>query len=220
MCAGIGLYSTVKGLEYQWIIIPVTDHIGNDAAVVKVQNCTEIDLVYCHALIPLEFCHISEPLLIGHVRMKVPVQQILSYKLRILRPSGAAMAAILDSGLNAFSTANSENTLIVHMNMVVVPKIVIDAAIALVRAFHVDLLNFLCNLLVFPCPGTLFSGCPTMICRPGYMQKFTGFVNGISTLSVILLYCSIYVSLSYLSKASLLTISSNFFSKWFSISAR
>ena len=96
MCIRVCLYRTIKGLENQWIIIPVTDHIGNDAAVVEVQNRTEVDLVPLNTLVPLEFCYIRKPFFIGLVRMKVPVQEILSYKLRILRLPGAAAIIILD----------------------------------------------------------------------------------------------------------------------------
>lgn len=40
------------------------------------------------------------------------------------------------------------------MDMMVVPEIVVDAAVAFVRTFHVDLLDPLRNLLVFSFPAT------------------------------------------------------------------
>ena len=198
MCIRVCLYCTVKGLKNQWIIIPVTDHIGNDTAVVEVQNGAEIDLVHLNTFIPLEFCHICEPLLIGLVRMKIPVQQILGYKLRILRLSRAAVVIILDGRLNAFGTANSENTLVVHMNVMVMAEIVIDAAITLVRAFHVYLLHFRRNLLVFLCPGALLAGCPTMVGCSGNVQQLTGFLNWSTFLGMTFLNGSIQVGLPYL----------------------
>ena len=95
---------------------------------------------------PLEFCYVGKPLLIRLVRMKVSIKQILSHKLRILCLSGAAVVAVLDGGLDTLCTANPENALVVHMNVVVMPEIVVDTAVSLVWAFRVDLLDFLCNL--------------------------------------------------------------------------
>ena len=198
MCIRVCLYCTVKGLKNQWIIIPVTDYIGNDTAVVEVQNGAEIDLVYLNPLIPLEFCYICEPLFVGFVRMKIPVQQILGYKLRIFRLSGAAVVVILNGGLNAFGTANSEYTFVVHMNVMVMAEVVIDAAITLVRALHVDLLDLLRNLLIFPCPGALLAGCPTMISSSRNMQQLTGFFNRSTFLGMTFLNGSIQVGLPYL----------------------
>ena len=52
------------------------------------------------------------------------------------------------------------------------------------------------------------------------MQQTTGFVNGVSALKMVFLYRPVDMALPYLSEASLLTISSNFFNRRFSISAR
>ena len=49
MCIGVCLHRTVKGLENQRIVIPVADHVGNNAAVAEVQDCTEIDFVDLNA---------------------------------------------------------------------------------------------------------------------------------------------------------------------------
>ena len=198
MCIRVCLYCTVKGLKNQWIIIPVTDYIGNDTAVVEVQNGAEIDLVHRNPLIPLEFCHICEPLFIGLIRTKIPVQQILGYKLRILCLSGAAAVVILNGGLNAFGTANSENTLVVHMNVMIMAELVIDAPVALIRALHVDLLDLLRNLLVFLCPGALLSGHPTMVGCSRNMQQLTRLFNRSTFLYMTFLNGSIQVGLSYL----------------------
>ena len=157
MCIRVCRYRTVKSLENQRIVVPVADHAGSNAAIAEVQNCAEIDFVDLNAFIPLEFRYVGKPLFIRLVRMKVPIKQIPGHKLRILCLSGAAVAAVLDGGLDALGTANPENTLVVYMNVVVMPEIVIDAAVTLVWAFRVDLLDFLCNLQVLHRPITLFS---------------------------------------------------------------
>ena len=63
---------------------------------------------------------------------------------------------------------NSQNPFIVNMNAVVVAKIIVDATIPLVRALHINLLNFLCNLLIFYGPGAFVAGQPPVICRLRY----------------------------------------------------
>ena len=105
----VGLHRLVKGLEYQRIIITVSDHISHDPPVIQVQNGAEVDLVDCNALIPLELSHIAQPLLVGLVCMKLPVQDILRSKLGILSRSGTAMVAVLDGRFDvplAFDTSH------------------------------------------------------------------------------------------------------------------
>ena len=53
--------------------------------------------------------------------------------LRILRTSGAAVAAVFNGGFNALLSAYSKDTLVIYMNAVVVPKVIVYAAIALIR---------------------------------------------------------------------------------------
>lgn len=51
------------------------------------------------------------------------------------------------------------------MDVLIVPKIVIDAPVTLVRTLHVNLLNYLRYLLVLLGPGTLLTGRPTVVGR-------------------------------------------------------
>ncbi len=84
-------------------------HISHDPSVIQVQNGAEVDLVDCNALIPLELSHIAQPLLVGLVCMKLPVQDILRSKLGILSRSGTAMVAVLDGRFDvplAFDTSH------------------------------------------------------------------------------------------------------------------
>lgn len=63
----VELNSPVKGLEYERIVIALTERIGHDAPVTEVQNSAQIELMYLNTLIPFELRHISEPLPIGFV---------------------------------------------------------------------------------------------------------------------------------------------------------
>ncbi len=120
---------------------------------------------YFYALIPLELRHIGEPLLIGLGGMELTVEQVLCDVLRILYPTCTAVVAVFNGGLNPSGPADTQNALVIHMNVFVVPEIVIDAPVALVRAVHVDLLNLFSQLRVFCGPETQLAGRPFVVCR-------------------------------------------------------
>ena len=54
MCVRVELNSPVKGLEYERIVIALTQRIGHDAPVTEVQNSAQIELMYLNTLIPFE----------------------------------------------------------------------------------------------------------------------------------------------------------------------
>ena len=54
MCVRVELNSPVKGLEYERIVIALTQCIGHDAPVTEVQNSAQIELMYLNTLIPFE----------------------------------------------------------------------------------------------------------------------------------------------------------------------
>ena len=144
----IGFHRTVKRLEYQRIIIVVADHIGYDTTITEIKDRTEIDLVYLNTLIPFELCYIGEPLLVRLVRMEIPVEEVLSHILGILCLPCAAVIVVFNRGLNASGAANTQNALVIDMNMLVVPKVIIDAAVTLVRTRHVNPLYLLRQLFI------------------------------------------------------------------------
>ena len=83
--------------------------------------------------------------------------------LRILRTSGAAVAAVFNGGFNALLSAYPKDTLVIYMNAVVVPKVIVYAAIALVRTFIVDFFHKFSNGYVFLNPVASFSRSPLVI---------------------------------------------------------
>ena len=188
----------VKGAEYERIIVPVADHIGNDAPVIEIQNCTEIDLVDLNALIPFKLRYIRKPLLVRCLGVKLPAQQVFSDILRIPGTSGTAVIAVFDCGFDVVLPANSQDSFVVDMNAMVMEKIVIDAAIAFVRTFCVNFLYFLRKLFIFSSSGTFSAGQPPIICRPGYLEQCTGFLYGGSVFSAMVLDCSVNMALPYL----------------------
>lgn len=220
LCVRIGLHRFVKGLENQRIVVAFAEHIGHNTPVTEIQNGAQIELVGFVSIIPLKFCHVGEPLLIGLCGIKLPVQKVLGKILRILRSPRAAMVVVLDRGTDISGPADAEHPLVIDMDTVVMTQIVIKPPIALVRTFCVDLLNLVRKSFIFGSSLAQLPGIPFVVSRASYMEQFAGQFNGIALFRVCFPDGSIDMALSYFRKASLLSISSNFFSRSRSISAR
>ena len=114
-------------------------------------------------LIPLEFGHIGQPFFIWGIGMEFAGKDIFCDVLGIFCMSGAAVAAVFNGGFNALLSAYPKDTLVIYMNAVVVPKVIVYAAIALIRAFIVDFFHQFSNGFVFPNPVAELPGCPFVI---------------------------------------------------------
>lgn len=220
MGIGVGFHSLVKGFVDKRVVIVLAEDIGHDPPVVQVQDGAQIELVYRNSLIPLEFRHIGEPFLIGLVRVELAVQDVFRNILGILGPPGAALVFVLDGGFDILGPADAQHALVIDMDAIVVAKVVIEPPVPLIRALLMDLLNRVSQTFIFLSPAAQFPGDPFMVGRAGHMEQFTGRLNGIPLFLVALLYGNINLVLSYFRKASLLSTSSNFFSRSRSISAR
>ena len=198
MCVRICFYSLVKGLKYKSIVIAVTYDIGNDSPVAKIQNRTQVDLMNFNSFIPFEFRNIGKPLFVGMLCVKLTIQTVLSNVLRVFGLSGASAVAVLNCGFYILCPANSQNPLIVDMDTVIMPQIVVDPAISLVRAFHVDFLHCFCNFFILCGPYAQLPGIPLVVSRTGDVQQCTSFFNGILLFCVAFPDSSIEMTLSYL----------------------
>ena len=115
----IGFYRLVKCFEYQWVVVTFAHNKGYDSPIIKVKDGAQVHFMHNKILIPLEFCHIGQPFLIGSIIMKVTGEQIFCDVLRILRTSGTVVAAVLNGGFYAFLPAYSKDALVIYMNTVV-----------------------------------------------------------------------------------------------------
>lgn len=216
----IRLDRLVKGFENQRIVVALTEYVGHDAPVTEIQNGTQIEFVHLSSLIPLEFCYIGKPLLVGLCSIELPVQKIFSKILRILRLPGASAVVVFHGGAYVSGSADAEHPLVIDVDTMVMAQIVIEPPVALIWAFLVDLFNLVRKAFVLRSSPAQFSGCPFVVGRTGHMEQFAGKFNRITLFSVCFPDGSIDMALSYFRKASLLSISSNFFSRSRSISAR
>ena len=108
------------------------------------------------------------------------------------------MVVILDGGLDALGPADSQNSLVVHMYMLIVPEIVINATVAFIRVFHVDLLYFLGKFLVLYSSCTPFPRRPAKVGCSGNMEQLTGGFNRIVFLCMAFLNGSVQMRLPHL----------------------
>ena len=99
-------------------------------------------------------------------------------------------------------------------------QIVIEPPVALIRAFLMDLLDRIREIFVLRGPVAQLAGSPFVVSRMRRVEQLAGQLNGIARFLVCFPDCGIDAALSYFRKASLLSISSNFFSRSRSISAR
>jgi hypothetical protein len=171
MCVRIGLHRLVKGFENQRIVVAFAEYIGHNTPVTEIQNGAQIELVGFVSIIPLKFCHVGEPLLIGLCGIELPIQKVLSKILRIFRLPGAATVAVLDRGADIPGPADTKHSLVVDMDTVVMTQIVIKPPIALVRTFCVDLLNLVRKSFIFGSSLAQLPGIPFVVSRASYMEQ-------------------------------------------------
>ena len=119
MCVRIGLNRLVECFENQRIIVALTERIGHDTPVTEIQNGAQIAFVNLGSLIPLEFCYIGKPLLVGLCSIELPVQKILGKILRILRLPGTSTVVVFHGGAYISGPANTEYPLVIDMNAIV-----------------------------------------------------------------------------------------------------
>ena len=216
----IGLHSLVEGFENQWVIVVFTEYVGHNAPVTEIQNGAQIELVDFVSLVPLEFCHIGKPLFVGLCGIKLPVQKIFGKILRIFCVSGAATVVIFHGRAYISGPADAEHPLVVDMDAAVMAQVIVEPPVTLIRTFRMELFELFRKPFILCGPLAQLARGPLVVSRTRCVEQFTGQFNGIARFLVCFPDCCIGAALSHFRKASLLSISSNFFSRSRSISAR
>lgn len=209
----------VKGVINQRVVVAVPDHISNDASVIQIKYGTEIDLTLLTVLVPFEFRNIRQPFLIRLVCMEVPVENILCQILRICGIPCTTMVRVLDGGLYVTAAADPQGTFVADVDIVVSFQIITDTTVTFVRTFGVDLFGKVCNTFILFLTFGQSSGKPVVVSIPGYAENAATRFYRITVFLMTVPDGHIQIALSYLRKASLLSSSSNFFSRSRSISA-
>ena len=152
--------------------------------------------------------------------MELSVQNILSDELWIVCLLGASFICILDSGFDSKLSTNSQNSLVIHVNIMIPLKVISDSTVSLVRTFHMNLFYGFCNHSVFSLGLRYFMMQPFVIGGTADTADFAKCTDWIIMFFMFFLDCQIYVFVANQAQPRLLSISSNFFKKDTSISAR
>ncbi|SFK88489.1 hypothetical protein SAMN04488076_107119, partial [Trichococcus palustris] len=100
------LYGRIKSLEDYRHIVSITNYVGDNSTVIKIQNGTQIYFLNFRSFVILEFGHIGQPFFIWCICTKVPVEVIFGDMIRILCTFGDAICTMLDSGLDLLATTD------------------------------------------------------------------------------------------------------------------
>lgn len=160
----------VKGFIHKGVVITFAQCIGHDTPVTEVQNRAQIEFVDQDPLIPFELGYISQPLLVRPICIELAVQKIFGNILGVFSPPGTAMVIVFHSRTYIPGPANTQHTLIINMDAVVVAQIVIEPPVAFVRAFRMDLFNLIRQSLIFLSPAAQVPRSPFMVSRTSNME--------------------------------------------------
>lgn len=123
---------------------------------------------------------------------------------------GTSTAVVFHGRAYISSSANTEHSLVIDMDPMVMAQVIIEPTVAFIWTFLVNLFNLVRKEFILRGSPAQFSRSPFVVSRASHMEQFTGQFNGIVLFGVCFSDGSIDMALSYFRKASLLSISSIF----------
>lgn len=148
---GIRLYGDggIEAIKDELVVIVVANGESNDSAVIEIQDGAQIELVNHGASIPLELCHVGQPLHVRGFCVEFAVQVVLRHMSRGCRTPGTSVPPELDGRLNVKNAVDAENTLVVDVNIMESVQFIPDSAMAHIWMYGVNFLNLVGNALIF-----------------------------------------------------------------------
>ena len=168
----------------------------------------------------MEFCHISEPFLVRGLCIELPVKYVFGNILRILSPAGTTIVCIFYRRLYVKLTADPQDSFIIGLYAMITFQFIPDPPVSLVWGIFVDLFYFICYPVVFQLAFRCLPMQPFIIRRMRNTSKPAQAPDGIPMIFVFLFYRPVYGFMPDQAQPRLLSISSSFFKKDISISAR
>ena len=158
-------YCLIECIEYEWIVVPISNHKRDDSSVVKVKDRTKIDFMLLLVfVIPFELGYIGEPFLVWLICCEFSVQDILCNELRIICLTCTSVVCILDRGLDVSCSTDPESPLVIDPDAIVTIQVVIYSAVSLGRILHMDFFHLFSNKSILPNSFTDITTQPLVIC--------------------------------------------------------
>ncbi len=126
----------------------ITDLESYYPAIIQVQDCAQVHLMDFDAYIIFKLRHIRQPFFIRCFCMEITVQIVLCDVIWISVSSCTALRFPFNSRLDSLSTADAQDTLVIHVNVVFHIQLVSDSAIPPIGMLFMDLLYFFCYMLI------------------------------------------------------------------------
>ena len=130
-----------KSIEHKRIVVGVPDHIADNPSVIQIQDGAEVYFLHFNSDIILEFCDISQPLLVGLVCLEFSVQQVICQIIRILSLPGAAVVTVFNRGFNPATPAYPQHSLVIYMGTMVSIQLVFEPAVSHLWMLFVDIFH-------------------------------------------------------------------------------
>ena len=179
---GVGIrvcfHRLIKGFINKWVIITLTQHIGNNAPVAKVEDGTQIKFMCLKTLIPFELGYVSKPFLIRPCSIELAVQKILGNILRVLGLPGTTMAAVFHGRPDISGAADTQHSLVIYMDAIVVAQIIIEPSVPFVRTLLMDFFNLVSQTFIFRSSAAQLPRSPFVVGRASYMEQSARSFNG------------------------------------------
>jgi len=131
MCIWIRCDSNIKCIKDKSIVITISDDIGNNTAVIEIENSTQIKPVNGRTDIILEFCYIRNPFFIWLTCLELTTQMVLCGVLG-RTSSDRTVISVLNGRFDIQRTADPQDAPIAYSHPIIVCDIILNPAISFV----------------------------------------------------------------------------------------
>ena len=165
----IVLQGLVQSIQYEPVVVTVTDYVAYDSAIEKIKNGAQVEFSRILSAVELELGYIRNPFLVRTFGMKVSCQDIFSDVLRLGGMARTAVARMLYGRLDLLLAHQAQHTLVADMLTITPIQVIAYTAVALVGMLLIDFQDLLCQPVVCQLTLTLRPVQPVVIGRPGYL---------------------------------------------------
>ena len=87
------------------------------------------------------------------------------------------MVIVLYGGVDISGPADTQHSLVIDIDTIVMTEIVSQSPVTFIRAFQMDFLNLVGQFRILRSPVAQLPGCPFVVSRTGHMEQFAGCLN-------------------------------------------